>query len=279
MLKKNPTLRDRFESPKKFTKIKKTFLFTILSLAILTLAFSIGFSNPRTEKGILGLFDKQESKIEQEPQQFELKIIDEDDDPSEENDNTGIEEDSAPKTNTDVVSTKKTIPIETSNSEDQQPPNENIEATATTEETTTTETETVPEDNCSEEDISFYKQLISTAEKQILLMQNYINNPSCQYPYTPSTCQLTYDICKRDVEKWFEADGACSRLPRSSVCVDLKIEREKRLNLCEQEYNSCNSMCEEEIEKKLVESYLTIEDARTRIDSYKDYLIGCGVAL
>lgn len=266
---KERTLREKIETQKKIRKVKKAFLFTILPFVILTLAFSIGFSNANTEGRFLGLFDKQEAKIEEEIPSLELKIIDnKEDDSSEETNESNLEEDSTEET------VKQTL-----NSRVQQTPNNNTDTPPVTEGSTFTETKIVPEDNCTEYDISFHKQLISTAEAQIVSSQNYINNPSCDSTYTPSRCQLSYDICKSDVERWFEADGTCSRLPRSSFCDKLKIERYNKLLVCEQEFNTCNAICEEQITNRLIEKHLLIEDANTRIQSYKNFLRGCGVNL
>ncbi len=133
--------------------------------------------------------------------------------------------------------------------------------------------------NCNNESISQYQQKLLSAKTSITTAQEYISNPSCDSVYSPSRCQLSYDICNSDVENWFKNDGTCSRLPRSGMCDKLKVERANKLNLCTLEYNDCNTFCEEQISNRIIEKYLIIEENKATVKISEEFLKNCGVNL
>lgn len=259
-MKKERTLREKIESQKRLSKI---LFFIIIPVLAFIISFLIGFLNTGKNVSILGLFDKQQENVEKENEESknlesEATIIDNTEDSED------IEEDTQE---------------ETSPPPNPHPQSTNSIPTQEPEVTQTVETSPPTEDKCTDNLISYHRQQILSAQTRINSAQNYISNPTCDSSYSFTLCQLTYNVCVNDVETWFEADGTCSRLPRSGACRTLRVERQNKLDLCLAQFNYCNLQCENEINQITEESYQIIEESEEKINASELFLKDCGINL
>ncbi len=252
---KGKTLRELYQQKQK----KKYTLLTIFPIIVIsTLLYGL-FS-------YTDLFGENSESILGEDKTIEKDIVIQEDSLAEEFDSVNIPETIIEETETanDVETTEKTTVKKTAITENKTDTIENI-------------SETTKPNYCSDSDISIYKQIISTSNSAIKSANTYISNPTCNYPYTPSSCNLTYDNCVRSVQNWYEADGTCSRLPRSGLCASLNQERYYRLEQCEENKISCNNTCETEKEQELLKRLSEISYREGLIIVNEQKLSDCGV--
>ncbi len=229
-MKRDLTLREVYQQKQSRTQISLGLIFTVVVLTLVVVFFVYPTISSKKEVAVLGKGEISDKEIQPEENSLENESD------SYNTPETNFEE----KEQEEIVKLdEKTIrkdPITVGNEEITK---ENIEVDKP--------------DYCSDSQILTYKQIISSSNSVIESAKAYINNPTCDYPYTPSTCNLAYDNCVSSVENWYEADGTCSRLPRSGICAALNQERYYRLQQCEENKISCNNTCETYKEQEVLQ--------------------------
>jgi hypothetical protein len=139
------------------------------------------------------------------------------------------------------------------------------------------QTEETKVDYCNDDYISSYQQTISSAQAVINNAEEYLNNPTCNYPYIPSSCTFAYYNCVNSVDTWFDSQEICSNMPRSGACASIRQEKYERLALCEEEKDYCDATCQNYILTETNNKQILIEEKKNLILENEKKLKECGI--
>lgn len=252
-MKGNITLRELYEQKQK----RKHVLLTIFFIIVIS-TFLYGTSS------YANIFSKKTKSIPSEKKNVEEFIIIGDDSLTNKSDSLNTSESNIEETTNDEKIIEKTTVKKITITENEPDTIENA-------------SEPSKPNYCSDNEISIYKQIISTSNSVIESANIYVSNPTCIYPYTQSACNLTYENCLNSVESWYQTDGTCSRLPRSGMCATLNQERYYRLQQCEENKISCNYNCETYKEQEILKRLSEIAYREDLIVKNEQKLLDCGV--